>query len=205
MDDICVMCGEPAKLIVISETNSCFCYEHGIDNHRISGNKFLKLSEYKFHQKFRLNLDKVNKAKNDLNNISVSLINIIKSITKNKIIEIQRRISLMNDLVKEGNLDTDKLDEYGDIQIIKDDLNEFDEIVSKYLNVSINGNNALPVKLEIRTSIQKNNILTKKVQHLSSLTSEIGELKAELMKAYNNTPNELYTDPSVIVEELEND
>ena len=205
MDDICLTCREPAKLIVISETNSYFCYEHGFDYHRISGNKLLKLSEYKFHQKFRVNLDKVNKAKSDLMNISVNLINIIKSITKNQLIQIEKRVDLMNNLVKERDLNTDKIDEYGDIQITRDDLNKFTEIVKEYLNVSINDNNAFPLNLDEATSCLKNNILEEKDKHLSTLTDEILEFKAEIMKTYNNTSNDAYINPSIIVAELETD
>ena len=111
----------------------------------------------------------------------------------------------MNNLVKERDLNTDKIDEYGDIQITRDDLNKFTEIVKEYLNVSINDNNAFPLNLDEATSCLKNNILEEKDKHLSTLTDEILEFKAEIMKTYNNTSNDAYINPSIIVAELETD
>ena len=51
MDDICLKCKGTAKMILPSENDACFCYEHGFDHHNISKNKLLRLSEYEFYKK----------------------------------------------------------------------------------------------------------------------------------------------------------
>ena len=60
MDDICLKCKGTAKMILPSENDACFCYEHGFDHHNISKNKLLRLSEYEFYKKIRLNHERIN-------------------------------------------------------------------------------------------------------------------------------------------------
>ena len=152
MDDICLTCSKSADVMCTYEQNACFCFEHGFDHLKLSGHKLIKLIEYKCHQKFRTNLERINKAKNDLIYRSAYLINTIKSITKNKIIQINRNIDLMQHLIGEGNWNSNtkiyqQLEELSDIKVIGNDLNGLTKIINKYLNVIINDhNNNLPEK-----------------------------------------------------------
>ena len=137
MEYICRICQKRADAICICNENLRFCFEHvaeHLDTPK-GQHKSISLKMFKFAEKCKFNLEKINQVKSEIIRRSNYMIEAILAITKFQLSIILNNSDQIKNILKNKKFSDEiihMIGEYGNIEIKESELDDFSKIAKNY-------------------------------------------------------------------------
>ena len=137
MEDICRICQKRADVTCICNKNLRFCFEHVVEHCDTpkGQHKSINLKVFKFVEKCKFNLEKINQVKSEIIRRSNYMIKAILAITDFQLSTILNNYDQIKNILKNKNFSDEiiqMIEDYGNIEIKETELDEFSEIAKNY-------------------------------------------------------------------------
>ena len=153
MENICIVCKEPAKVFCSCDTSRLYCYKDFLNSHESTIGLHKKIDiaskRQELNQKFISTIQNLHKTKTKVISRSNKLINIIQLVAKSKLSSIEKYIDCCNNSLKYKDLNAEKFfNDYKNIETWESDLESFIQIVTKSFSFYNNDNEILDPEVQ---------------------------------------------------------